>query len=173
MKKKKARVFGKKGSILDLILIMVVVLTVAIVSILGYHILNQFDAQTEDFFAEGSNVSSHAITKGKQAILGLDKVMIFIMVALTIAVVLGAFMLQTNPAFFIISIILLIITLVISAQITNIFEEIISTPQLENASSGFPVTQHLMANYPFYLLILGAIIIIALYARGRIGGQVV
>ena len=61
--------------------------------------------------------------------------------------------------------------LILSAVVSNVFEDISTTPQLSNDTASYPAIVKVMDKLPYFVLLVSALILIALYAKGRFGGS--
>lgn len=81
-----------------------------------------------------------------------------------------AFLVDTQPVFFIISIVLLVIVLFIGMLFSNVYEEVITDTNLASAASNFNYATWAFSNIHIIALIIGASIALSLYAKNRLLG---
>jgi len=152
-----------KGSILDLIVIIPIIVVIAISVIFSSFILNEID----DRFDKGrTEVFNSTMDDAKTTLLNFDYSMIFLMVGLCAAVIIGAFMVNTHPIFFFFTFLLLGIFEILSMVMSNLFGEIIKDANLAPTAASFPLMTGLIENLPLFTLLFGALIAIAMYTRG-------
>jgi len=159
--KKKRRV--KKGSPLDLLVIMVTLLGFAMALIVGFTVYNSI--------APSLNASSTAqqITANTYDQFGVwDNLFMAALIGLSLTSVISAAFVRTTPLFFVLSIFLLAMVLVVGAVIVNVWDDVSTSGAFSGVNSTFPKTFFLMDNLLLYLLVVGALIVIALYSvRGQ------
>lgn len=158
---------NKKGSGMDIIYILAFLFTFAIVTIVAF----TFYAGYTDSIADNPNFDN-AINDQveEQAIATLhawDYLFVFIMVGLTITTLLGGFMLRTHPAFFWISLLLLIIAIIIAAVLGNVFGSVTSTSSFSTAAGELSVIPFFMNHLPLMILLIGGIILVILFAKNK------
>jgi hypothetical protein len=88
-----------------------------------------------------------------------------------IATILLAFQIDTHPAFFFISLLLMIVSLVVSPIFSNIFGTIAKNPTFSAAAESFPLMREIMQNLPMFILVIGSMVSIVMFAKIRSGGN--
>jgi len=156
----------KKGSVVDLITISMIILIVAFIIITSVYIFDKIDEQITSLLPS-ANVQN-VIDKTSGA-LGLFDIMFgFFQIGLVLFLVISAFYLDTNPAYFFIAIFFLIISIIISAQFSNMFAKFIGTSDINSTTAiNFPVLTWIMDNQPLIVLVAGILFLIFLYAKSR------
>jgi hypothetical protein len=91
----------------------------------------------------------------------------FLIIAFMGATVLGAAYVDTSPVFFVFSLLLLGITILVASQISNVFAAVAATGELSAAAGNFPIAIWIMANLPVILLSGAVLTTIVLYAKLR------
>lgn len=145
-----------KGNLDDLSM-PIVLLSAAVSIIAAYLILSSvgtsFSSSTE---------ANNLITAGKLMISRVgNSSFIFIAVALILFNVIGAFLLLTHPVFMIVDIILLPLSVMIAAIISNAYEASLYTLSV---SSAFPVMNFIMLHLPVLIVVSSIFSGIAAYA---------
>ena len=149
-----------KGTVIDFIMVLVVVLAFGIMTLIGHTILGEIETKTTEM-----GVSQIGITQAETAILNLDSIFIFITFGLGIAVIIGGFMVKTHPAFFIVSAVLLLIVVVVSGQIANVWLEFAESESLISSASNFMYMETIFRYLPVIFIVLGFIAAIVIYDR--------
>lgn len=152
-----------KGSMLDLVVIIPVVFAVAVAVLFSSYILGEIDSQFDQVRTETFN---DTMDDAQTTLLNFDYSMIFLVVGLCVAVVIGAFMINTHPIFFFFSFLMLVIFEILSVVFSNLFGEIIKDTNMATTAANFPLISGLMENLPLFTLLFGAMIAIAMYTRG-------
>ena len=161
---------NKKGSVLDIIQILIILFAFSVFTIIAYTVYDSWKSGTDGVI--DSAVANKTEAYGTTALLRMDNIFTFLLAGLGIATVVGAFMIRTHPVFFIASFLILIITILIAAILANTYTEIATDSKLSTAASQYTVIPYIMNNLPYVITILGLLIIIALYAKLKgIGGQ--
>jgi hypothetical protein len=98
-----------------------------------------------------------------------DTIFMFVIIGLFIGLIVSSFMIQSHPIFFIVNVIVLAIVLLIAAQLSNVFDAVVLNTTQFNATAQvyYPKIIYAMANFPYILLLGGALALIALFAKGR------
>lgn len=157
-----------KGSIVDIFLIIFIVFSFFIVIIISGFLLTSFTNTIND---SGINFNMTYLQKGSDALQGFNSGLIFIAFGSLIAVVLSAFYIKSHPAFFVISLIVFIILMVITPVFTNIADAFATSDQFSDTANNFDLAVLLMRNLPIFAIICTAVVIIILYGKSRGAGS--
>jgi hypothetical protein len=156
-----------KGSILDLLIIVLFIFVFAVVSIFALHFLS---GAQESLNAVLDTRGQAEISTGISIIQNFDYAIVFLFFGSFIATIIGAYIVDTHPVFFIITLLLLVFIIVIVAQVGNFYAEFVETAALSSAAASFPLTTYIFQNIPLISVIFGFIIILVLYAKIKGGG---
>jgi len=158
---------NKKGGVPDAIFYMVALFAVAIISIVGYVVLTEFN----DNFAESNAITdqgkelTNRITNKYVGIIDAGFLMIF--VGILIATVVGVWFIRTHPALFWIMIPIFAFIIFLAAIYANVYFNFAANPKVLAAESAFTIIPFIFDRYA--LIITGSVILIAiaLFAKGR------
>jgi hypothetical protein len=167
---------NKRGSIMDLFFIMCLIFVTAIVIVLSMYTFGVFktavqeDRGINDMYQNFSSPTHQNIfAKSLVAMKTFDTIFMFVIIGLFIGLIVSSFMIQSHPIFFIVNVIVLAIVLLIAAQLSNVFDAVVLNTTQFNATAQayYPKIIYAMANFPYILLLGGALALIALFAKGR------
>lgn len=159
---------SKKGNALIETITIVVMITVFIFgSIIAYNALKDVnsDIQIDSDMPTIAKQTTQSATDNMPNII--EGLVLFILVGLTLSAIIFAFIIDTHPIFFVVTIILLIIVMFIGAFLSNAFTDVLDAEY--NTQSSFPISYWVMNNLLNIALIIGFLIIISLYAKSRTG----
>lgn len=166
---------NKKGSLLDHLYIPIILFITAIVIILGYLILNVVKVGFYDGLATTPDVNRTMVNdlfqKGIDGIKLFDTMFIIFLAGLSMAVLISAYYVDTNPAFFWVSIFFLLVLVILSAIFSNAYESFRTATGIATLSDGTPIgdaftkMNFVMSNMPLYILIMTLLGIIVFYAK--------
>jgi len=161
-----------KGSILDLPLIIAAVFMFSIAVLTSSMILTEFQDNTKDIeTSSGNKINQTLLDQGQTAIQALDFMIMFAVIGLTISTIIFSFFIKTHPVFFVMSVILLMVFVLISVFVTNTFVEFVSVEPFSNTINNFPLMYEILTNLPLITTVMGIIIPIALYAKSKTGDK--
>jgi len=162
---------NKKGSIPDLVLMMVLLLVFVIVSFLALKLLNQFGDSAESEILESE--TAQAIVSGGQSSIGLlDNLFVYLVIGLAVGVIALAYMLNVPTIYYPLGIIALIFIVTIAAIFSNVSDEFTSDDTFAaNESVELSLMPTIMNNLPLWISIIGIIVLIVLFAKGRVWQQ--
>lgn len=148
-----------RGSMLDLPVIIIVLFGFGIACIIGYTILSAFEAKiTNTHFLS-------VIGNTKTALQLMDGGLVFIQVMLMLTTLVGAFMIRTHPIFFAVSTILLMISVMISAVFSNVYEEFVGEPAFSVAVAQYPMSMIALDKLPITLSVIGIVLLVVMYGK--------
>ncbi len=160
---------NKRGGAEDLVFMMIILFAVAISSFIGYLVFTELNDTIQDselFPTESKevmNVTTNDLTENHI----LDYAFLGILSVLTIALFLLAYMNDFSPAFLILFIIVLVIAVLVAVSLGNAYYEIETSTHFVNASADFPMQNYIMQHLPYYILIIGVVLSIVIYAKWR------
>jgi hypothetical protein len=155
---------SRKGNMLDLPLIIIVLFAFAFVVLISSVILDEFQDATHD-----TNINQTYIDRGIDSVIMLDSMFLVVTIMLGIATAIMAFYIKTHPVFFAISFVLLILFTLISVFFTNTFVFIYEHDTFADVAPSFPLIEYIFKDLPLFIAVIGIIIMIALYAKGGSG----
>ena len=153
----------------DIILIPVIIFAVAFTAIFIHVILTAFYGQVSGTFTtEATTLVSQGITAMEQ----FDTGIILLIGGIFVITLISGFFIDTHPIFFVAAFILLIVSIIVGSQMTNIYMTFVTaSPTITTSANNFPLTYQFFTNLPIYLLFMGASLSIVLYSKLRGGGD--
>ena len=153
-------------SIIDAIPLVVILFVLGLTAMIGLNIMNSLAAaDTGGFFVSaGTNWTE----RGQQAFGSFNLMWGFIALGVGVSMIVGAFLVQAHPIFYVFSIIIMVIIVMISPIFANTFHAVaISTPSMTTAANQLDMIYIVTTNIPIILAIICFIMIIVLYAKFR------
>jgi len=152
---------------MDLLLVIIGVFIFAVITIFALHFLQTIEGSLGSVL---SSAGQAEVSKGITILQNLDYAIIFLLLGTFIATIIGAFMLDTHPVFFIISLLSLIFIIILAPQFANFFFNFSNTETLSSTSADLPLTTFIFQNLPLITVIFGFILSVVLYAKIHGGG---
>lgn len=143
-----------------LVIALVLSVTIFVAGMINNAVIDKFDEK---------NVSSQYNRQAGYALDALATGFSLIIVGLFLGAAILAYFLTEHPIFAFFSIILLVVMIIISAIISNVFESFSSSSVFTSQTSQYTILTEIMSKLPIITLILGSIIIIAMFAKSREG----
>ena len=164
---------GRKGAIIDAIPIMIYTFAFALVCVVSFVI---YDGLVDNNFFTLLEANSHGGLNATQlqqnadtAYDTLDFMVLFVFIGSTLAAVIGAILIRSHPAFFFISIIVLMIQVFIAMALSNTWYELINNSNLVDAKAQFTTANYVLSNFPVFILIAVILLAIVIYAINPLG----
>ena len=162
---------NKKGNIPDVFYLVLTVVVLAIIFMASWTIMNQMKPSLDAKLT--GDVAHNATANALQAIGSFDYLLIFIMVGLLIATIISAFFINTHPVFFVLSLLMFILFMIVVPVLGNVFDAFAGDSGMSEAAEEFNVTTSFMDDLPKYFVVMCGIVLISLYAKYRApGGEV-
>jgi len=151
-----------KGSVIMLAFVIIIVFLIGLSTFIGYLFLSSF---------QGTQLDGTILNQGINAIKLFDYLTIGALVASAIGTVLSALFIRTHPSLFIFSMLITIFLAIFASQISNVFLQFADSTIFSSISSYFKNTVSTFQNLPSYILIIGILGAIGLYAFRNRGGE--
>lgn len=161
-------VISNRGqTILDMLLVIVMLFIVALGSLFGYKILSEMnsDIQDDDDIAQVAKDDLNGLTTNYPQFM--DNAFVLMLALLWVALIVTAFLVDSHPVFFIITVVLLVFVFIVAMIISNAYQDVRAEEELVDASSGFPMTNWVFDNLLVIVIAMGFTSAIALYAKAR------
>lgn len=159
----KRRVMNKKGSLLDVIFIAIILLVLSVTTIICFKIYDEIDTQFQAH--EGIPTQGKVASSQMRAHFPgiLDNSFLFITVSLALLAFVLAALVRVHPIFFVFFIIILGIVIFISAIFSNVYQEIASDSEFTTLADELNFTSIIMTYLPFIIGVFGTVLSIVMY----------
>ena len=158
---------NKGGFIMDLIVGMVMIFLIAISIVTAVFFHKTITSETDIY---------SSTTTGQEIQTAIDTTVnmytfIFIMsiVSVLVSLLITAHYIETSVVFLVVGIIIVAIITLVSAPLSNSFNEITSNPDLSDKLTDHTLITTIMDKFPLVNLVIGSLFLIALYAKKRRG----
>lgn len=155
-------------SSLDAIVILIVALPFALSLVFGLHLLNQFDTQFSAL-KMNSTTTNQIFADTRATYTVFDTLFVALVLIMGFTSVLAASMIRTHPAFFVVSVIITIVLILMTAVFSNVYYAVASNFAEASSFSGLTTV---FQNFPYLMLVLSFIIAFVQYAKPA-GPQVI
>ena len=144
-----------------IVLIILVGLAVAILTF--YMIISKVRADIDPIL---NNPTSSSILETTENTVGnMDYTYIIAYIGLGIFVIISMVFIRSHPIFLFISIVLLVILILVSAIMSNAYEELTAEGEMNTSASHFPLINYTMGKMPLFMLAISFLGLIALLAK--------
>ena len=155
---------NNKGFLGEIGLIIAIMLLVSVVVIVGYKTFTSYNEKWQDLPVDQG--AKDLVQDNKDRYVSLfDGIFMFVFAMLCIALFASVVVIDTKPAFFFITIIVLAFMIGGGAMVSNAYEDISTSNQLNNTSSEFTFIPFIMSELPKVVLMLGFLVIAGLYMK--------
>jgi len=154
---------NKKGSLFDIIFIIIVLVFFSMVVLIGLNIAQNFNNQIQtmaDVPAEGKTATDSAVNNYTGVINGG---FLFLVIGMMIATLVLAALVLVHPIFIPIYFIEWVITIIIGGIASNIYQEMATSSQLQSTANSLPILYFVLGYLPIIVGVLGIVLMIVLY----------
>ena len=141
----------KKGSILDIFPVMVILFLTAITLIICYLAWSRIDVS--GLFSD-SPEANEAMQSSGRALRAYDNMTVFVFIMLSLVVIVLASQIATHPAWFFISLFVLAIAGIVAVMMANAFEDVTTVDAFNETITQFDKTIFLVHHMPLYALFM-------------------
>jgi hypothetical protein len=156
-----------KGSVMDLLYIFVFLLFFSTCTLVAFVINANVGPQLNALSPGGAA----AIASGTTALIAWDGLFVIITFGMIMAAFVLAYFIDSHPVMFIVSFIVLIFVVMISAVLSNVYQSMkAASPDFVTAAASYPLMTQIWLQLPTIAAISGVIILILAYSKLRGGG---
>lgn len=162
---------GKRGSVVDIFFVSIVLFAFAFGSLIGFKILDKYNdlVQASDMGEQAKDVAS---IHQSRFIGTFDAIFGFIFFGVGMALIVSAFMVRSHPVFFFFMMLILVFFIIVWALLANIYDDAASMDAFSDIREEFVMQEYLMHFFPFALFILGLLIAIVQYSKDYLSGTI-
>lgn len=155
----------RKGTVMDLLFVSVVLVTTLLIILGGRAALDSLVANIDS-----DKIDTYALEKGQEAYSLFDAGFVLIAICGGLAVVVSSAYIDTSPLFFGASVIAEALIIFVGSKLSNIINRVITgSAMFGEAANHFPLSITLMRNLPIFLLVLGFAVMVVLYGKSKGG----
>ncbi len=163
---------NNKGAIQDLFTGMAYFLAIAFIVFIsakvGGDVLSGIqNANVTDYSTPSGQVVNQSFTDGINLSSSGDGVFLIIFAGYILALIITSYLTNFSPAYFFLFLILVILGVIVSAPVSNAYQEFTETPEFASYVASFPVTDMVMTNLPFVIMLIGSILLLVTYGKVR------
>jgi len=151
----------KKASIIDVLPLMLLVFIFSICAVVGYVI---YDGMVDAGFYTILTAAVPMQAGFERTFDAMDWMVGFLFVGAAISSIVGAILIRSHPAFFFLSIVVLLIEIVVSTVFSNIWYELVTNASMSSALTQFPVADWVLSNLPVMILVIALVMAVVMYA---------
>ena len=156
----------RKGSLLDIFLIPVILFVFGISIIVASLILGNMSSLSIFSGSTGTSIYNNANT----AVGTFNWTFIFVAVVLGLGSIAMGFMYPSHPILFVFGVIILATSMIVTPQISNAFGTFASNSEISSTASNFNMITWFMSNsLPIFMTVIGGLMLIALFSKIRQG----
>ena len=147
-------------------LVGVIVFSLAL-AFLATHYMMSYSIDTMVGMSEINESSGavNALQAGKTVLGRLDFMVLAVFLGLVLALLITGWFVGGHPVFMVLYFIAVIVFVIVSAILSNVWDDVISGSVLASSASSFAVTNHLLSYLPYYMGVVGILGFIVMFAK--------
>lgn len=154
----------RKGSVLDLFFISSSVFAFAMVLVVSYFMLTQF--QTGFEATAYSNTTAFAFSAGSVGFSAFNGGFLLVFMSFVLFTLISVYFIRTHPVFFVVNIFVLALLIIFSGTISNAYTEMFTDNALSTSANFFTYPALLLGNLPYAMIIISIVIVIIMFGKG-------
>ena len=151
---------SKRGNLLDIIIIPLIVFVIAITLIVSMTVINKVD--DTGIFANNTEAQA-AVNYASSSLLNMDNLVLFILMGLCAFTWIASYFVTTHPGFFFFGVLLLLVAVFFAAIISNTYETAASDVILNESIAHLPKINHVVSKLPIYVCVFGFVCAVTMY----------
>lgn len=160
---------NKKGSIIDLVYVGIILFSLSVMVLFGYLITDRFNTSIQanaDVDANGKAASTALLAHYPGII---DNSFLLLTIGLCIVTLVLAALVRVHPIFLVLYIIALAFIIIICAALSNVYEEMSLNPELSSLAANMTFMNAVMTWLPLIIGVFGSLLAIVMYKSWREG----
>lgn len=155
----------KKGQIFDLLYIGFILMSIAIVGMVGYKIVKEYNTMADDSELIDDRSLGLSQDYENNMVNMIDQLFIIILVGISIVTVVSSFFIMSHPVFYFFFVIILSVLAYINGIYANVYQAFSLSEQLSVEANAFVMIPHIMRYFPLVMLIISFVIAIIMSAK--------
>lgn len=157
---------NKRGTARDVILIGVLVFIIAVgMFVIYFAMTTTVNKLVTAPVINESNATVTAFQGVNNVTSKLDYVVFAVFIGLVLALIITSWFVGGEPIFMFIYFIFVVIAVIVSAILSNVWETLVNKAAFGATLAAFPITNQLLTNFPLYVGIVGFIGVVAMFAK--------
>ncbi len=167
MKRQEKRFFKRGNAVLDTMIIVLILVSLALVMIVIYKAYSEMNTNLQEQDALGEKTKATLSNVNTNFPIIMDNVFIFALFLVWVFGIIASFMIDSHPIFFVITLVLLVVLCFIGVYISNAYQTIALDENLIDTIDMFPKINFILSNLLVVILIFGFTIAVSLFAKNR------
>lgn len=168
MPRKRKYLKSKRASYFDLFFIAIVLFVSALMIFVGFMVVSAFNNKIQaqsDISASTKAMINDKIAAKYPPVF--DKLYLVIFIGSLLTALIGAWIIDTHPVFFVVGIIILIVICIITITLHNVYERFIAEPTFSSMIVSFPIINFFMQHILQIIIACAILVMIVLYAKPK------
>jgi hypothetical protein len=162
---------GGKGTMIDIFYLILVFMFFGIMALVSVYLKDQIFPQLVDVLGNGTT-SETILNTAEQGYQMMDNLFMMLYFVLAGVSIIFAALVRTNPAFFVLNIIMLFVLFLIAPAMSNVMREFWATPEFAQYAAGgggsitYPIMTRVFQYLPHITVGISVLLILAQFSKG-------
>lgn len=158
--------FKKKSQIIDMLYMSMVLVMIAVIGLITYHVITDFSSQI-DSDSTLSDSSKGYIDNYKSKLPDMVQQLFMIaLVGIGIVTLVASFMVMSHPVFYGLMFIVLAFMTWINSIYANFWQDFATTGNFGAIVNDFPMMTYVLQYFPLVILVISIIIVVVMVSKG-------
>ena len=100
-----------------------------------------------------------------------DYLFFAVFIGLVLAMIVSGYFVGGHPIFMFVYFLIIVISVICSALLANVWEQLVSMPVFGASWTSFPITMYILGNLPYFISVIGIVGLLAMFAKPYVGGE--
>jgi len=167
---------GSKATMIDMFYLILVFMFFGIMAIISLYLKDQIFPQILDMVGNGTD-SETILNTAEQGYSMMDNLFMMLYFVLAGVSIIFAALVRTNPAFFVLNIIMLFVLFLIAPAMSNVMRDFWATPEFAQYAAGgggsvtYPVMTRIFQYLPHITIGISVLLMLAQFSKGFNTGE--
>lgn len=166
MVKRKSVIKAKQGNAFaDSFTVLAIIVVLLMTSVIGYMVYKEFGNAFTDAGNLDATVVADTNTNATRYGVIMDNVIVLAFIFSWIAVLIFSFLVDSHPVFLIVALVFLVVILVVTASVANMYADFADSNGITEYASDFSKSRFIADHLVIFILAVGASILVVLYGK--------
>ena len=161
---------NKKGGIQDLLVIPIFIFITIVSLFVAHELYIEIVPELQEFTEFNSTTHQEIFQSTDSLLVSYDYIFLAILMAMTLGMIAVSITIPTSPIYFMIYIMLMVISVTISGALANGYYEFTRSAEFLAIKGSFPIADFIMNHFPLYVMAIIIIAAVVLYAKVQFEG---
>lgn len=161
---------GSKGNVIvDSFMFVIVIAIFVFLAYIANVVLGDINADVQDDDDISADTKQTVDEWNTRFPSLFDGAFLLVFILLWILVLVASYQVDTNPAFFVVTLIIMVVVFFVAAQMSNVYEDFASDEEIAATAANYPITDWIMSHLLIVLIAVAFSVVLVLFGKNRLG----